>query len=84
MPNNPDLEFSRRERQIMEVLYHRGQASVADVAHEILNAPSASALRTLLSILERKVISNGVRMAGAICILLAYPAKRPHVLPCAT
>jgi BlaI family penicillinase repressor len=46
--------FSRRERQIMDILYRRGEASVGDVRDEMDDAPSYSAVRALLAILERK------------------------------
>ena len=49
-----DLQVSRRERQIMNVLFRAGEASVADVAAGIPNAPSRTAIRTLLRILETK------------------------------
>jgi len=38
----------------MEVLYTLGQASAADIREEIADPPSNTAIRTLLSILERK------------------------------
>ena len=46
--------LSRRERQIMDVVYRRGGATAAEVAAELPDPPSYSAVRTLLSILETK------------------------------
>ena|SRR5579862_7788663 len=46
--------FSRRERQIMDILYRRGEASVSEVRDEMDDAPSYSSVRALLCILERK------------------------------
>jgi predicted transcriptional regulator len=46
--------LSRRERQIMDVVYRRGQASVADVHAELPDAPSYSAVRALMSTLLEK------------------------------
>lgn len=46
--------LSRRERQIMDILYARGAASVAQVHEDIADAPSYSAVRALLAILEKK------------------------------
>jgi len=46
--------LSRRERQIMEVLYQRGQASVAEVREAMEDAPSYSAVRAMLRVLEEK------------------------------
>jgi BlaI family penicillinase repressor len=46
--------LSRRERQIMDVLYRRGVSSVAEVLAELPDAPSYSAMRALIRILEEK------------------------------
>ena len=48
----PDL--SRRERQILDALYKAGRATAAEVQEAMPNAPSYSAVRTLLRILEGK------------------------------
>jgi BlaI family penicillinase repressor len=46
--------LSRRERQIMDVLYQRGKASAADVREGMTDAPSYSAVRAMLRVLEEK------------------------------
>jgi predicted transcriptional regulator len=46
--------LSRRERQIMDILYRRGRASVAEVLADMPDPPTDSAARALLRILERK------------------------------
>lgn len=46
--------LSRRERQIMDVLFHRGEATVAEVMEEMADPPSYSAVRATLRILEEK------------------------------
>ena len=46
--------LSRRERQIMDVLYRRGRATAADVMAELPGDPSYSTVRTQLRVLERK------------------------------
>lgn len=43
-----------RERQIMEVVYRLGRATVADVLERIESPPSYSAVRAMLRILEGK------------------------------
>lgn len=48
------IHLSRRERQIMDVLYRVGKASVADVLRQLPDPPSYSAVRALLRILEEK------------------------------
>lgn len=47
-------QLSRRERQIMDVIYRRKQATAAEVQEGIDDAPSYSAIRALLAILVRK------------------------------
>jgi predicted transcriptional regulator len=54
MRRAPDEGLSRRERQIMDVIYRLGEASVADVQRELSDPPSYSAVRTFLRILEEK------------------------------
>ena len=46
--------MSRRERQIMEILYRRGQASVSEVRAAMNDAPSYSAVRAMLRVLQDK------------------------------
>jgi BlaI family transcriptional regulator, penicillinase repressor len=46
--------LSRRERQIMDIVYAQGQATAADVTAALPDAPSYSAVRALLRILEQK------------------------------
>lgn len=46
--------LSRREREIMDILYRRGSASVADVMTDMSDPPTDSATRALLRILEEK------------------------------
>ena len=45
---------SRRERQIMEILYRNGKASAAEVRAGMEDAPSYSAVRAMLRVLEEK------------------------------
>ncbi len=54
MPKNTQVVLSRRERQILEILYRRGKASAADVRAGMADPPSYSAVRTLLGVLEEK------------------------------
>ena len=46
--------FSRREREIMDALYTLGKASAAQILEQIPNPPTYTAIRTHLTILERK------------------------------
>jgi predicted transcriptional regulator len=46
--------FSRREREIMDALYRLGRASAADIRDALAEPPGTTAIRTLLTILEKK------------------------------
>lgn len=52
--NKKAVQWTRRERQIMEVIHAKGKATVAEVQEGIADAPSYSAVRALLRILEEK------------------------------
>ena len=54
MTKPPLTDLSRRERQIMEIVYRCGRASVAQVLHRLPDPPSYSAVRAMLRILEEK------------------------------
>lgn len=46
--------LSRRERQILDILYQRGEASVAEVQAALPDPPGYSAVRALLGLLKDK------------------------------
>ena len=46
--------LSRREREILDILYLKGSATAAEVREAMADAPSYSAVRALLRILEEK------------------------------
>lgn len=54
MPKKSYLNLSKRERQIMDILYRHGKASAAEVRANLPDPPSYSAVRATLRILEDK------------------------------
>jgi predicted transcriptional regulator len=54
MPKNLHAVLSRRERQIMDILYQLGRATAADVGKALPGEPSDSTVRTQLRVLESK------------------------------
>jgi predicted transcriptional regulator len=54
MSRTPSHSLSRRERQIMDIVYAQGEASAADVHTGLPDPPSYSAVRALLAILVDK------------------------------
>jgi predicted transcriptional regulator len=76
------LVLSRRERQIMDVLYRKGRATALEVLENLPDPPSYSAVRALLRVLENK---GHIRhdKAGAkyvfVPVIKAEKAKRSAV-----
>ena len=56
MPQSRPLHtvLSRRERQIMDILFRRGKATAAEVMADLSGEPSYSTVRTQLRVLEEK------------------------------
>jgi len=54
MTRDSQRNLTRRERQIMDVVYARGRVTVAEVLEGMADAPSYSTVRTLLGLLEEK------------------------------
>jgi predicted transcriptional regulator len=51
-----EYRLTRRERQIMDIIYRLGEATAAEVGKQIPDPPGYSTIRKLLSILEEKGI----------------------------
>src|SRR5262245_5725739 len=54
MPKNPFSTLSRRERQIMDILYRLGRATANEVIAELNDDKHSSTVRTQLRVLEEK------------------------------
>ena len=54
MPRAPHSTLSRRERQIMDVLYRLGRATANEVMDALAGQPNYSTVRTQLRVLEGK------------------------------
>src|SRR5437773_6535579 len=54
MPPSLHAVLTRRERQIMDILYRRGRATAEAVMNELSGDPSYSTVRTQLRVLEGK------------------------------
>jgi predicted transcriptional regulator len=52
--DNNNLHLSRRERQIMDIIYRQKEATVTEVLEEIPSPPTYTTVRTLLRLLEQK------------------------------
>src|SRR5678815_1361814 len=82
-PRFPD-SLSRRERQVMHILFQRGEATVSDVMADLPDPPTYSAVRSILRILsEKKLITHkedGPRYvylpSVSPCLLYTSPSPR--------
>jgi predicted transcriptional regulator len=72
MAQSPLSALSRRERQIMEIVYRHGRATAGEIHRELTDRPSYSTVRTLLRVLEEKGYltheSDGPRYVYFPCI----------------
>ena len=71
-------KLSRRERQILDILFRRGKASASDVQSELPESPSYSAVRALLRILEEKghirhEDEGGKYIYSPACVVMTHP-----------
>jgi predicted transcriptional regulator len=53
-PKRKPEDLGRRERQILDVIYRLGEASVADVLRELPDPPAYDSVRTMIRLLEQK------------------------------
>ncbi len=54
MSHRLQTALTRRERQIMDILFRRGRATAAEVMGQLPDEPTYSTVRTQLRVLERK------------------------------
>jgi predicted transcriptional regulator len=76
MAKEPHEKLSRRERQIMDILYQRGQATAAEVLQDLPDPPSYSAVRAKLRILEEKGHLKHTQQGAAYIYLPTVPRAR--------
>jgi BlaI family transcriptional regulator, penicillinase repressor len=53
MSEQPET-LSRREREVMDILHRRGEATVSEVMEDLVDPPSYSAVRSILRVLKGK------------------------------
>lgn len=52
--NKDPPALSRRERQLLDIVYRLGRATAAEIRAELEDSPSDSSVRTLLRLMEEK------------------------------
>ena len=73
-PQGPVTALSRRERQCLDVLYQKGEATVADVMAALQDPPSYSAVRATLNVLLEKGHATHKQDGPRYVYLPAVPA----------
>ena len=71
----PERGLSRRERQIMDVIYRGGQATAAEVLEDMPDPPSYSAVRAMLRVLEEKGHLRHEQQGPAVRVPADGPAR---------
>jgi predicted transcriptional regulator len=69
-------QISRRERQVMDILFRRGRATAEEVLEELPDPPSYSAVRALLATLESKELVTHEKDSRRYVYLPAVPEKK--------
>ena len=69
-------QLSRRERQIMDIIYAHGQASASQVLAAMGDPPSRASVRKLLAILEAKGHVRHVKQGREFCYSPIRPAHK--------
>ena len=71
-----DGQVSRRERQVMDILFRLGQATAEEVLRELPDPPSYSAVRALLVTLEGKGLAKHTKDSRRYVYQPTVPEKR--------
>lgn len=71
-----DGQISRRERQVMDILYRKGKATAEEVLAELPDPPGYSAVRALLVTLEQKELVTHSKDSRRYVYLPAVPEKK--------
>ena len=54
MAEKNELQYSRREKEIMDIIYRLGEASVSDIMEHLTDSPTSGAVRRMLNLLHAK------------------------------
>lgn len=77
MSKKPQLEdLTRRERQIMEIIYRIDEASAVDVMNILPDSPSNATVRTMLGVLEEKGYLKHDTVKGKYIYSPTIPLKK--------
>src|SRR5258707_13577514 len=81
MSKETNTQLSRRELEIMDVIYRSGRATAAEVLDQLAEPPSYSAVRALLRVLEDKGHLRHEQDGPRYVFLPTVPATKPGRRP---
>jgi BlaI family transcriptional regulator, penicillinase repressor len=76
MPQPIQNGLSRRERQIMDILYRLGEAGTAEVVRHLADRPAYNSVRVTLGILERKGVVRHRQEGARYLYAPTLPAEK--------
>ena len=71
-----ELHLSRRERQITDIIFASGRATVLEIQAALPDPPSATAIRTMLRILEDKGVLKRRKQGREFVYMPTEPRRR--------
>lgn len=79
MTESARADLSRRERQIMDIIFRTGRATVTEVMEQLDDPPSYSGVRALLRVLVEKGHLRYVQEGPRYVYLSTLPRERARV-----
>lgn len=71
-----DATLARREREVMAILYRRGEATAQEIQDELVEPPSYSAVRALLATMAGKALVTTRKESRRYVYRAAMPEKQ--------
>ncbi len=71
-----DAQLSRREKQVMDILFRKGKCTAEEVMEELPDPPGYSAVRALLVTLEQKELVTHTKDSRRYVYQATVPEKR--------
>lgn len=69
-------QLSRREREIMEIVFSKGEATLTEILEKVENPPSRPALRSIVAILEDKGMIKHDKKRGREFVFRATESRK--------
>jgi predicted transcriptional regulator len=71
-----DATLARREREVMEIIYRRGESTAKEIQEELVEPPTYSAVRALLATMWEKGLVSARKDSRRYVYRAAVPEKK--------